>query len=66
MALGGNRERLEALRLEQVRIAGERVDLVRQAGELRERGAQLARRAERLTQERAGRPPNKFRVRSPH
>jgi chromosome segregation protein len=52
-ALGADRDRLEALRLEQVRIAGERVDLVRQAGELRERGAQLARRAERLTQERA-------------
>src|SRR5206468_4268829 len=52
-ALGSDRDRLEALRLEQVRIAGERVDLVRQAGELRERGAQLARRAERLTQERA-------------
>ena len=51
--LGGDRDRLEALRLEQVRIAGERVDLVRQAGELRERGAQLGRRAERLTQERA-------------
>ena len=53
VALGSERDRLEALRLEQVRIAGERVDLVRQAGELRERGAQLARRAERLTQERA-------------
>jgi chromosome segregation protein len=51
--LTSDRDRLEALRLEQVRIAGERVDLVRQAGELRERGAQLARRAERLTQERA-------------
>ena len=51
--LTGDRDRLEALRLEQVRIAGERVDLVRQAGELRERAAQLARRAERLTQERA-------------
>ncbi|HZI83042.1 MAG TPA: hypothetical protein VFF44_03960, partial [Casimicrobiaceae bacterium] len=53
LALGGDRDRLEALRLEQVRIAGERVDLVRQAGELRERGAQLARRAERLTLERS-------------
>jgi chromosome segregation protein len=51
--LTSDRDRLEALRLEQVRIAGERVDLVRQAGELRERGAQLARRTERLTQERA-------------
>jgi chromosome segregation protein len=51
--LAGDRDRLEALRLEQVRIAGERVDLVRQAGQLRERGAQLAGRAERLTAERA-------------
>jgi chromosome segregation protein len=50
--LGTDRDRLEALRLEQVRIAGERVDLMRQAGELRERRAQLARRAERLAQER--------------
>src|SRR5437773_751060 len=40
-------------RLEQVRIAGERVDLMRQAGELRERRVQLARRVERLAQERA-------------
>jgi chromosome segregation protein len=53
-ALGEDRDRLEALRLEQVRIAGERVDLMRQAGELRERRAQLLRRAERLAQERAG------------
>src|SRR5947209_739087 len=53
-ALGGDRDRLEALRLEQVRIAAERVDLMRQAGELRERRAQLARRVERLAQERAG------------
>jgi len=52
-ALGGDRDRLEALRLEQVRIAAERVDLMRQAGELRERTAQLGRRAERLAQERA-------------
>jgi len=51
--LAADRDRLEALRLEQVRLAGERVDLVRQAGQLRERGAQLARRAERLTEERA-------------
>ena len=52
-ALGGDRDRLEAQRLEQVRIAGERVDLMRQAGELRERRVQLARRVERLAQERA-------------
>src|SRR3989441_6682136 len=52
-ALGGDRDRLEALRIEQVRIAGERVDLMRQAGELRERRVQLARRVELLAQERA-------------
>ncbi len=51
--LTADRERLEALRLEQVRVAGERVDLTRQAGELRERQAQLARRRERLAQEAA-------------
>jgi len=51
--LGDGRERAEALRLEQVRIAAERVDLMRQAGELRERAAQLARRAERLALELA-------------
>jgi chromosome segregation protein len=49
--LTADRDRLEALRLEQVRVASERVDLMRQAGELRERQAQLARRAERLAQE---------------
>jgi chromosome segregation protein len=48
------RDRLEALRLEQVRLAAERVDLMRQAGELREREAQLRRRAERLAVELAG------------
>ncbi|HEV8586529.1 MAG TPA: chromosome segregation protein SMC [Methylomirabilota bacterium] len=52
-ALGADRDRLEALRLEQVRIAGERIDLMRQAGELRERRAQLGRRAERLAAEQA-------------
>jgi len=51
--LAGERDRLEALRLEQVRVASERVDLMRQAGELRERQAQLGRRAERLAQELA-------------
>jgi len=52
-ALAGERDRLEALRLEQVRIAAERSDLTRSAGELRERVLQLARRAERLTAELA-------------
>ena len=51
--LSGDRDRLEALRLEQVRVAAERVDLMRQAGELRERQAQLARRRERLAHETA-------------
>jgi chromosome segregation protein len=51
--LTADRDRLEALRLEQVRVAAERVDLMRQAGELRERQAQLTRRAERLAQEAA-------------
>jgi chromosome segregation protein len=51
--LSADRDRLEALRLEQVRVAAERVDLMRQAGELREREAQLGRRAERLHQEAA-------------
>ncbi len=52
--LTSERDRLEALRLEQMRIAAERVDLMRQAGELREREAQLGRRAERLALELAG------------
>jgi chromosome segregation protein len=49
--LTAERDRLEALRLEQVRVAAERVDLMRQAGELRERQAQLGRRGERLALE---------------
>jgi chromosome segregation protein len=52
-ALAGERDRAEAMRLEQVRIAAERVDLMREAGELREREAQLGRRAERLRAEQA-------------
>ncbi|HEX3177341.1 MAG TPA: chromosome segregation protein SMC [Methylomirabilota bacterium] len=52
-SLTADRDRLEALRLEQVRVAAERVDLMRQAGELRERHAQLARRRDRLAQEAA-------------
>ncbi|MGH7324052.1 MAG: chromosome segregation protein SMC [Candidatus Rokuibacteriota bacterium] len=51
--LAEDRERLEALRLEQVRIAAERTDLTRSAGELRERQSQLGRRAERLATELA-------------
>ncbi len=51
-SLGAERARLEALRFEQVRVAAERADLTRSAGELRERQAQLARRGTRLTQER--------------
>src|SRR3989454_154363 len=52
-ALTAERERAEAARLEQVRVAAERVDLMRHAGELREREAQLGRRAERLLAELA-------------
>ncbi len=52
-ALADERDRLEALRLEQIRIAAERTDLTRSAGELRERGIQLARRGERLATELA-------------
>ena len=52
-SLASERDRLEALRLEQIRAAAERTDLMREAGELRERHAQLARRAERLASELA-------------
>jgi chromosome segregation protein len=53
VVLVAERDRLEALRLEQIRVAAERTDLMREAGELRERHAQLARRAERLASELA-------------
>jgi len=53
VALAGDRDRLEAMRLEQIRIASERTDLTRSAGELRERQSQLSRRAERLSIELA-------------
>ncbi|MDO8475128.1 MAG: chromosome segregation protein SMC [Candidatus Rokubacteria bacterium] len=49
--LGRRREAVEALRLEQIRVAGDRAELTRSAGELRERGAQLERRRERLEAE---------------
>ena len=49
--LAAERDSAEATRLEQVRVAAERVDLMRHAGELRERAAQLRRRAERLAAE---------------
>src|SRR5262249_3856667 len=45
--LAEERDRLEGLRLEQIRIAAERTDLMRSAGELRERESQLARCARR-------------------
>ncbi len=51
--LAADRDRLEALRLEQMRRASERTDLMRSAGELRERQSQLLRRAERLAGELA-------------
>jgi chromosome segregation protein len=49
--LGMRRTAVEALRLEQIRAAGDRAELTRYAGELRERGAQLERRRERLDAE---------------
>src|SRR6267143_2015507 len=49
--LAVERDRAEALRLEQTRLAAERVDLMQRAGELREREVQLRRRAERLAGE---------------
>jgi len=52
-ALSERRERFEALRLEQIRVAGARADLTRSSGELRERSTQIDRRAERLAAELA-------------
>jgi chromosome segregation protein len=52
-ALAGRRERFEALRLEQIRVAGARADLTRTSGELRERRIQIDRRADRLAAELA-------------
>src|SRR5882672_8719236 len=52
-ALALERDHAEALRLVQTRLAAERIDLMRSAGELREREAQLGRRAERLAAELA-------------
>jgi chromosome segregation protein len=52
--LGARRAAVEALRLEQIRAAGDRAELTRYAGELRERGAQLERRRERLETETTG------------
>jgi chromosome segregation protein len=51
--LDRRRAEVEALRLEQIRAAGDRAELTRSAGELRERGAQLERRRERLEAETA-------------
>ncbi len=52
-ALAERRERFEALRLEQIRVAGARADLTRSSGELRERRTQVDRRADRLATELA-------------
>jgi len=52
-ALALERDHAEALRLEHARLAAERVDLMRSAGELREREIQMGRRAERLAAELA-------------
>ena len=51
--LAGHRERLEALRLAQVRAAGARADLVREEAELRERALHGSRQRERLEAELA-------------
>jgi chromosome segregation protein len=51
MALTASRDRLEAQRQEQIRLGSERTDLMRTAGELRERRLQLSRRQERLLSE---------------
>ncbi len=53
-SLTADRDRLEALRQEQIRLGAERTDLMRSAGELRERRAQLTRRQERLAGELEG------------
>jgi chromosome segregation protein len=50
-SLASERDQLEALRLAQIRVAAERTDLMREAGELRERHAQLDRRTARLASE---------------
>jgi chromosome segregation protein len=50
-ALVERRERFEALRREQIRVAAARADLTRSSGELRERRAQFDRRADRLAAE---------------
>jgi chromosome segregation protein len=47
-ALRSARDRLEALRLEQVRLAGRRTELTRAAGELRGRQTQLDRARQRI------------------
>jgi chromosome segregation protein len=51
--LAAARDRLEGQRQEQIRLVAERTDLMRGAGELRERQAQLVRRQERLASELA-------------
>ena len=50
-ALVDRRARYEALRADQIRVAGARAELTRSGGELRERGLQLERRQERLLEE---------------
>src|SRR5438445_2441 len=60
--LAEERDRLEGLRLEQIRIAAERTDLMRSAGELRERESQLARRGERLATELREAEPEAERI----
>ena len=52
-ALATCREGFEVLRVDQMRVASARAELTRSSGELRERGAQLERRGERLDDELA-------------
>ena len=51
--LATRRAAMEGLRLDQIRAAGDRAELTRYAGELRERSVQLERRRERLDAETA-------------
>ena len=53
VGLTEDRDRLESQRQEQIRVVAERTDLMRSAGELRERQAQSTRRRERLAGELA-------------
>ncbi|HLC40980.1 MAG TPA: chromosome segregation protein SMC [Methylomirabilota bacterium] len=51
--LQSGRDQNERLRLDQARVAGQRVELIRSVGELEERATHLARQRVRLTEERS-------------